>query len=94
MKKIIPRAKQVLVKPQDEESRQSESGLFIPDNIEQEQRAIGKVIAVGKDITDIEKGDTVIYGAYAGETIKLNEKGKNVEYKILFDEDVVAKLED
>jgi len=92
-KKITPRAKQVLVKPDGVESRESESGIITPSNIEQEQKAIGTVIAVGSDIKDIYRDDRVIYGAYAGEVIKFREGGKDVEYRILFDEDILAFIE-
>jgi len=84
--KIIPRDKQVLVKPQSEESRINEFGLITPDNVEQEQKAIGEVLAVGSGIKDIKKGDNVLYGAYAGEKIKLKEE----DFIILFDEDILA----
>lgn len=92
--KIRPRGKQVLVKPEGEKSRESFSGLVMPSNVEQEQRAIGTVVSVGPEIKDIKKGDRVIYGAYAGEKIKLNEGTKEVDYVLLFDEDVLAFLED
>ncbi len=87
---ITPRGKQVLVKPDPAESKESESGLLVPDAVEQEQKAIGTVISVGPEIKDVKKGDRVIYGAYAGESIKLREDGAEVEYKLLFDEDVLA----
>lgn len=88
--KIIPRKNQVLVKPDPKESRISKHGLIIPSNVEQEQRAIGLVIATGPEIKDIKKGDKVIYGVYAGDRIKINENDKEVEYIILFDEDILA----
>lgn len=92
--KILPRTKQVLVKPDKTESRVSDSGLITPSNIEQEQRAIGTVLAVGKGIDDINKGDRVIYGAYAGETISIRESAGDVEYKLLHDDDVLALVQD
>ncbi len=92
--KIIPRAKQVLVKPDPEESRENEFGIITPDNVEKEQKAFGTVEAVGAEIKDIKKGNRVIYGAYAGEKIKMMQKGKEVDYVLLFDEDVLAFLED
>lgn len=91
--KIRPRAKQILVRPDAEESRESEHGILTPSNIEQEQKAIGEVLAVGPEIKDIKVGDRVIYGAYAGEKIKLRESSKEVDYLLLFDEDVLAFIE-
>ncbi len=92
--KIKPRKQQILVKPEGEKSKISESGLITPSNVEQEQRAIGIVMAVGTGIDDIKKGDKVIFGAFAGEKISITENSKEVSYVILFDEDVLASLED
>lgn len=92
--KIRPRAKQVLVKPDPEESRESEHGILTPTNVEQEQKSIGEVIAVGPEIKDIKVGDRVVYGAYAGEKVKLRDSSKDVDYVLLFDEDVLAFIED
>ncbi len=92
--KITPRGKQILVKPDPEKSRVSEHGIATPDNIEQEQKAIGTVEAVGKDVKDVKKGDRVIYGAYAGEKLKFAESTKEVDFVLLFDEDVLAFIED
>lgn len=90
---VKPRKLQILVKPDGEEARENKFGIITPGNVEQEQRAIGTVLAVGSDITDIKKDDRVIYGAYAGEKIKLKESNKDVDYILLFDEDVLATLE-
>ena len=87
--KIVPRGSQVLVRPDPEKDRKSKSGLLTPSNVEQERKAVGTVIAVGPKIQDIKKGDRIIYGAYAGESISFGNETK-VEYKILFDEDILA----
>lgn len=92
--KITPRGKYILVKPDAEVSRESEFGIVTPENIEKEQKAFGEVVAVGSEIKDIKKGDHVIYGAYGGEKIKLHESTKDVDYVLLFDEDVIAFLND
>lgn len=88
--KIIPRAKQVFVRPDGEQSRESKHGIITPDKVEQERKAIGTVLSVGSDIKDIKKGDRVIYGAYAGESLNI----ENEDYKLLFDEDILALIED
>lgn len=92
--KIRPRAKQILVKPDSAEPTENEFGLLRPENEEQEQKAIGTVLAVGESITDIKVGDRVIHGAYVGEKIKLRESGSDVDYILLFDEDVLAFLDE
>lgn len=90
--KIKPRGKRILVRRDEAKSRVSEFGISAPENSEQEQKAFGTVAEVGSGITDVKKGDRVIYGAYAGETLEVEEKGKTVEYKLLDDEDVIAHL--
>ena len=90
---IKPRGKQVLVRPVEEQGRVSEHGIFTPVKVEQERKAIGTVEAVGPDIKDIKKGDNVIYGAYAGEKIAFKESIDNVEYILLFEEDILAFIE-
>lgn len=90
--KIIPRGKRILVQRDEATSKESEHGILTPENVEQEQKAFGTVVAVGEGIKDLKKGDRVIYGAFAGETIEEDVKGKVVEYKLLDDEDVIAFL--
>lgn len=92
--KIKPRKNQILVQPDGEPSRQTEHGLIMPSNVEQEQKAIGTVVAVGPEIKDVKKGDRVLYGAFAGESIAFSRDPKKVDYKLLFDEDVLAFIED
>jgi chaperonin GroES len=91
--KIKPRGKQVLVVPDGEESRVSEHGLVTPGNVEQEKKAIGTVVAVGPEIKDMKKGDRVIFGVFAGERIRMRESAKEVDYILLFDEDILALIE-
>lgn len=87
---IVPRGKLVLVRVDDAESAVSEYGISAPDNVEQEQKAFGTVEAVGPDIKDLKKGNRVIYGAYAGEQIEVQEGDGKVQYRLLDDEDVIA----
>lgn len=88
--RIVPRKSWLLVKPDEAESRVKENGLIIPTNVEQERKAVGTVIEVGSEIKDIKKGNKVVYGVYAGEEMKMREKGKEVEYKFLHDDDVIG----
>lgn len=93
--KIRPRGKQILVKQESEKSRLSEHGLSTPDSVEQERKAIGEVVAVGPEIKDVKKGDRVIFGTYAGEHIKIKGQiGKEEDYVLLFDDDVLAFWEE
>ena len=79
-KKIIPRGAQVLVKPDEKEKIiVSENGVNKPPNTEQENKCYGTVISVGKGVDDIKKGDRVVFGAFAGDPITIDE----VEYRLL-----------
>lgn len=88
--KIIPRGKYMLIKPDVIDEHEQENGLIIPNTVEKEQKAQGEVEAVGSEIKDVKVGDKVVYGAYAGETMTTRENGKDVEYKLLHDDDVIA----
>ena len=70
-----PLGERILVESQEPEAL-SPGGIIIPD-IGQDKPQQGKVLAVGREIavTDILKpGDLVMFGKYAGLTIKVNHK--------------------
>jgi co-chaperonin GroES (HSP10) len=92
LEKIIPRGNWILIRPVEKESQELESGLLVPKNEEQEQKAIGTVLGVGDKVTDIKENDKVIFGAFAGETLTRREDGQEIEYKLLLDEDIIAFL--
>lgn len=89
---IKPRKKHILLKPEGEQSRISESGLITPSNVEQEKKSIGEVLAIGVGIDDLSIGDKVIHNTYAGEIIQFEEKGEQLEYIILHEEDILATI--
>lgn len=91
-KKIIPRGKYILVKQDEPESRENEFGLSVPDSQEQDQKATGVVESVAKGITDLKVGDKVVFGAYAGEQLKVTEKHKEVTFLLLHDDDIIATI--
>ena len=86
---IKPRKSQILIQ-QDEIDQQAKYGIYSPSSVEKEQKAIGIVIAIGSEIKDIKKGDRVIFGVFAGEKITIKNKDKDIEYMLLFDDDVLA----
>ena len=63
-------------------------GLFIPEGAKEPQVG-GEVLAVGKGIDDIEAGNTVIFGKYAG--VEVAVEGKSV--LMLKYEDVLGVFE-
>ena len=70
--RVIPRGTNILVKPDEEVSTQSSSGLATPDNVEKERPCFGRVIAVGSLLRDIKNGDRVVYSAFAGDKLRLD----------------------
>lgn len=91
--KIKPRNQYVLVKRDEAESRENQYGLLTPTSVEQEEKAFGTVVAVGTKVEDIKKGDRVVYGAYAGEEMELEEKGVKVKYRLLEEEFIIAFID-
>lgn len=90
--KLRPLGDRVVVEPISAQES-TKSGIILPETVDKEKKAEGKIIAIG-DGEKIQKlrlaiGDKVLFGKYAGEDVKVNE----VEYKILTHEDVLAVLE-
>ena len=90
--KLKPLGNRVVAEPLTEEET-TKSGIVLPDTIDKEKKAEGKILAIG-DGEKIQKlglkeGDKVLFGKYAGEEVKVDNK----EYKILTDEDILAVIE-
>jgi len=80
----------VVVKPAPAEEK-TKGGIIIPDTAKEKPQR-GKIIAVGpgKDGNKmtVKKGDTVLYGKYAGQ--ELNFEGK--DYLIMREDDILVIL--
>jgi chaperonin GroES len=79
-----------------EEQEQKIGGIIIPDTAKEKPQQ-GRVVAVGKGRVndkgevfplDVEAGDTVLFGKYAGSEIKVDGR----EYLILREEEVLGVL--
>lgn len=90
--KIKPLGDRVVVEPMSAEET-TKSGIVLPDTVDKEKPAQGKVIAVGSGEkikgSGVKKNDVVIYGKYSGDDIKFNNK----EYKVLKEDEVFAIIE-
>ena len=90
--KLKPLGDRLVVEPISEEET-TKSGIVLPDTVDKEKKAEGKVLAIGEgekiQKLGLKEGDKVLFGKYAGEEVKVEEK----EYKILSDEDVLAVIE-
>ena len=86
--KIQPLSDRVLVAPQEAETKTA-SGIIIPDSAKEKPQR-GKVVAVGKGKKDhemtVKKGDTVLYGKYAGTELKF----EGSDYLIMREDDILA----
>jgi chaperonin GroES len=80
-----------------EEGEQRVGGIIIPDSAKEKPQQ-GKVIAVGKGriekegkVTplDVKAGDTVLFGKYAGQEIKIDGS----DYLIIREEEVLGVIE-
>ena len=79
-----------------EEQEQQVNGIIIPDSAKEKPQQ-GKVIAVGKGkvekdgkVTplDVKEGDTVLFGKYSGQEIKLQGE----EYLIMREEEILGVI--
>jgi chaperonin GroES len=80
-----------------EEEEQRVGGIIIPDTAKEKPQQ-GRIIAVGKGriekdgkVTplDVKAGDTVLFGKYAGQEIKI----EGTEYLIIREEEVLGVIE-
>lgn len=87
---IKPLADRVLVEPKEAETKTA-SGLYIPDTAKEKPQE-GKVIAAGPGKKDepmeVQVGDEVIYGKYAGTEVTVEGK----KYLIVKQSDILAIL--
>jgi len=96
MASIRPLDDHVVLKVLDAEEV-SAGGIVLPDSA-QEKPQRGKVSAVGSGRLlddgsrcklDVKKGDTVLFGKYAGSDIKID----GTDYKVLRENEILAKIE-
>jgi chaperonin GroES len=92
---IRPLDDRVVVEPLEAEEKTA-GGIVLPDAAKEKPQR-GKVISVGKGkVLDdgsrapvgVVKGDEVIFGKYSGSEVKVD----GVEYKILRESDILAKV--
>lgn len=69
---FVPIGDRVVVDP-IEEKNQTESGIYIPDTA-RDRPLKGRVVAAGEVPDDINVGDVILYGKYAGTEIIVDDK--------------------
>ncbi|NVM77124.1 chaperonin GroES [Duganella sp. SG902] len=96
MMKIRPLYDRVIVK-RIEQQRQTASGIVIPDSAAEKPEQ-GEVLAVGhgRSLPDgtlravaVKVGDSVLFGKYAGQTVKLDGE----EVLVMREEDILGVIE-
>ena len=94
--KLKPIRDRIIVKPLDAETV-TKSGIVIPDNAAEKPQQ-GRVLGVGAGkVADngeivalvVKEGDTVMYGKYSGQTVKIDGE----ELIVLKEDDVMAIVE-
>jgi len=93
---VKPMDDRVLVKPVEQEDRTA-SGIYLPES-SKERPVKGKVVAVGPGARlenggrakpGVRKGDTVVYGKYAGTEVEI----KGTEHLILRETELLGVFE-
>jgi chaperonin GroES len=93
--KLKPLGDRIIVKPKEDETSTTPSGLVIPDTAK-EKPQLGDVMAVGPGEfqdgerlpLDVKEGDVVVYSKYGGTEIKFEGQ----EFLILSSRDVLAVI--
>lgn len=86
--KIKPLKDRVVVKYSEEEIEKTAGGIYVPD-VAKEKPQRGTVEAVGSEVKEVKKGNTVLFDKYSGSKIKLND----TEYLIIKEEDILGIIE-
>lgn len=93
---IRPLADRIVVEPQEAELK-TKGGIVLPDNADKDKPMRGKVIAIGNgkysdgkiQPLQVKIGDQILFGKYAGTSVKLNEK----DLLVMREEDVMGVIE-
>ena len=93
---VQPLEDRVIIRPLEAESR-TESGIYLPEAAK-EKPVQGKVVACGpgkrldngeRIKPSVSKGDTVVYGKYAGTEIEI----KNIKHLIVRESELLGVIE-
>jgi chaperonin GroES len=93
VKTLEPAPGYLIVEPAKQASKTS-SGIYLPENVNQDKPQYGKVLAVGADTVidggkikaPAKKNDTVIYKKWGGNEVEIDK----TEYQFLKFEDILA----
>lgn len=72
------------------EEQVTEAGIIIPEGFKKVPQSHGRVVSVGKEVTDVKVGDIVLFAEFGGQTFLLN----NRMYRVLIENEVYGVLMD
>lgn len=84
MSSIQPLADQIVAEALEAEDKTT-SGIYLPEQAKEKPQT-AKVLAVGKDVKELKKNDTIVYKSFSTTEVKLEGK----EYLIIKEEDVLG----
>lgn len=93
-----PAEQRVMVLPEKPKERKTNSGIIIPEMVDDNRPEIGIIVRVGKGDRDnpmlYSIGERVMYSQYSGLEIKMNlvDYGENV-YKVMNQMDIMGTIE-
>jgi len=89
---IRPIGDRILVRETQEEAT-TKSGIVLPDTVDKEKKAEGKIVAIGQGVEvqklSLQVGQTVLFSKYAGDEIKADGE----EFKIVKHDEILAVIE-
>jgi chaperonin GroES len=96
MTTIRPLGDRALVEAYKEEEVTS-FGIVLPDSVDKEKKAQGKIVALGNGV-ELEKlhlkvGDIVVFEKWGGEEVKMGKGKDEKEFKILNHDKILAVIE-
>jgi len=95
--KVRPLHDRIIVQRLEDEEEQKVGGIIIPDTAKEKPQQ-GKVVAAGKGKVkedggllpmDVKDGDTILFGKYSGQEIKLDGE----EYLIMREDEVLGVVQ-
>lgn len=92
--RIIAIGENIVVEVMKKEDK-TEGGIIIPDTADPESFLRGKVISVGKDVTDVEKNDIIAFSKHGGQSMlserKIYQVLKYGEVYCILEKDIVPE---
>ena len=95
--KVRPLHDRIIVQRLEEDEEQRVGGIIIPDTAKEKPQQ-GKIVAVGKGKVkddggilpmDVKDGDTILFGKYSGQEIKLDGE----DYLIMREDEVLGVVQ-